>query len=198
MPELQGQTVVLVVPVETPGLMTAANYTRTAVLVVPVAHSPTLSVPAAVVALVASVIRQLMVLRVPMAWMVPAEAMAVPVATVAVLEAQGPIQPELEAQGARRVVAVAGVVSLAILVAIAPPFLRALRCYTDWASGTVAEGEVGELFKLGVDAFQDRFVVSVTDGQILGAAGVGVEIGFIGFCEVGVVGIQLSDVVDFL
>ena len=39
-------------------------------------------------------------------------------------------------------VAVASVVALVILLAIASPFLRALRCYTDWASGEVAEGEV--------------------------------------------------------
>ena len=39
-------------------------------------------------------------------------------------------------------IAVAATVAVVVLVAIAPPFLRALRCYTDWAAGEVAAGEV--------------------------------------------------------
>jgi len=51
----------------------------------------------------------------------------------------------------RWVIAGAGVASLAILVAIGPPFLRAWRCYIDWASGSVAEGEaVGNDPELGL------------------------------------------------
>lgn len=50
----------------------------------------------------------------------------------------------MKSQSTRWVVAVAALVWLAILVAITPPFLRALRCYDDWASGTVAAGEVIE------------------------------------------------------